>query len=91
MTPGSLRWLAWLSPIAGGLALALCFPDFNLPWLSLVALVPLAWSWETHARPGARSALRGAFSKGYGFGICLFSLGLRWIAQLPPVSPTYMP
>ncbi len=75
--------LTLLSALSGGALMAFAFPDFNLPWLSLVALVPLGWTWELHARPGEVRALRGAFGKGYLFGIGLFGLGLRWIAQLP--------
>ncbi|HVP37631.1 MAG TPA: hypothetical protein VMS93_00455, partial [Candidatus Saccharimonadales bacterium] len=75
--------------LAGGLALALAFPDWRLPFLSAGALVPLGLALEALAATGAPRPLRRAFGRGWVFGLGLFGLGLFWIARLPLKEVTH--
>ncbi|MBI5835775.1 MAG: apolipoprotein N-acyltransferase [Candidatus Eisenbacteria bacterium] len=76
-------WLGAALALAGGLALALAFPDWEQPFLSAAALVPLGYALEALIGPGTPHAIRRAFGRGWIFGLGLFGLGLHWIARLP--------
>lgn len=66
-----------------GLAMALAFPDWEQPWITLVAPVVLGLALEGLERADRPGALRQAFGRGWCFGVGFFGLALFWIARLP--------
>src|SRR5260221_11459436 len=59
------------------------FRDWNLPWLPLLALVPVGLSLESLAEPEAKKPLRRGWVRGFLVGVGFFTLGLFWIGRLP--------
>jgi apolipoprotein N-acyltransferase len=77
-----ISWLKliwpWFAAALSGLALALCFPNWNQSWLAWVALIPLicaVWFSGRHRRR------RWLYQVGLGYcaGLVFFWLTFRWL------------
>ncbi len=85
------RLLVWLLAIASGVALALCFPRFDIETLVWVWAAPLMVAlWWTPVRREKRRFWRG-LGLGYLAGVVFFAINLFWITEVTLVGAAIFP
>lgn len=84
------RLWPWLAAALSGLALALCFPNWNQTWLAWLALVPLIWAVWFSGQHAGRNWLYHA-GLGYCAGLAFFWLTFRWLVTVTGIGWFVLP
>ncbi len=71
-----------------GVAIALCFPPFDIGSLVWLALMP--WLWVCWNLDGPRAAWRGALYGGVG-GLVTFGIQFWWFGTVAPIAALLIP
>lgn len=74
--------------VLSGVLWALCFPKFNLWWLSLVCLLPLMIALQIPGQRETTATPKKAFQLGWTTGIVFFLILLYWFPKLPQENLT---